>query len=281
MGGTFLPMIKVLSLLAGAKQVSLDRALFEALVLYVVPITCFALVAAWLRWRDGARADARDILIALVVVGGAGICFMMTNNPTVYLPLNAILAILLTQRLTQRSSPSAAEAVLVLLLAMWAAVTAVTAIGADGSSLVYGLRSKWQNERTPGASFHSAVLSGAASAEIQDVAMINEGFDLLRPHLRPGDTLASLDLTDFFTYGLGLAAQEGGTSSGLRFGFNFTEKSKPSPEYMMETASLVIVTRSFDDNPGQPISRAYGPYLTSHFHLVAQSARWRLYRRNE
>ncbi len=282
MGGTFMPMIKVLSLLAGAKHVAIGGAVFDAGIFYVLPVAVFALMLAALRWQDGARAEVGEIVIALVAVSAAGLFFQMTNDPRMAMPLNPILAIVLAQRLAQAGNKEAgadarsAAAIRVLLVA-WMMVVAGGSLAADGASLLYALHNKSQIERTPGTSFHAAVLSGASSAQIPYVAMVNEGIDLLRPHLRPGDTVGTLDFTNPFSYSLGLPPQEGGTSSALAVGFNFSDRSKPSAEYMMGTVTVMMVTQYF---AGGEFSRAYGPYLETHFHLEAQSARWRLYRRN-
>jgi hypothetical protein len=284
MGGTFLPMIEVLLLLAGAKHIVLGWALVDAGIYYLLPMALFTVMVAVLLWQDGARADARDILIALVAVSAAGLFFQSANDPRVVMPLNPILAIVAMQRLAQAGRTEGARSLshsgAALMLVLLMVVVTGSAVARDGAGLLYALHHKSQNERTPGMAFHAAVLSGAASSEKEYVEVVNDGIELLKGHLRPGDTVGTLDFANPFTYALGLQPQEGGSSSKLAYRFDYIDRSKPSPEFMMEPSiTWMMITQNFAAD--EPMARNYGPYLESHFHLEAQSAEWRLYRRNE
>jgi len=300
MGGTFTPMFKVLMQLAAAKQIAINWCTLSTLTGFVAPLACFALLAAALRWRDGAPAEACVMMVALAAVIEAGMFFQLTNDPSCAFPLGPPLAILLLQFLI---SPGASPGVsrggrdtppnhgaergtsirpqIVLLVASWACLITIASIAEDGISLFCGLLNQRWNEQVPGTSFHATALSSVVSLETDYVARINDGIDLLRAHLRPGDTVCSLDYSNPFEYALGLAPFLGGTSAGFRYGYDFTDTSRPSPEYVMGGARVVMMPEMFTDRTlVWSIPRIYGGYVHAHFHLQARSQYWRMYRHN-
>jgi hypothetical protein len=295
MGGTLMPMIKVLMQLAAARRFQINVYTIDTLEWFVGPLICFALVMALLRWHVGAPAESRNMMVATVAVSAAGMLFQLTNYPRWQFPLSPALAILLLQFLVSRrgdiskdNSRFAADqqtwtnALLVLLLASWVGILTIHSIVEDGSSLVYGMANKRRIEQLPDTSFHSDVLSAALSSETKYVARVNDGLDLVRSHLRPGDTVCALDYCNPFQYSLGLRPFPGGSSAGFNFGVDFTDASKPSPEYVMGGASIVMLPEVFiNQNLILSMPRIYGPYLHAHFHLEARSQHWRLYRHNE
>jgi hypothetical protein len=291
MGGTFTPMLKVLAQLAAAKHVVLGWFALDALFFHLLPVIAFALVSAALCWRDDssdpavpARNEGRNMLVALFAVSITGMFLQATNDPRVALPLNPILAILLLRGLSVRrvkpSSHVSREAFLVLLLVTWGLGSVVAPAARDGASLFYAMENKRELAPVREAFFHSEALRDVSAAELPYVAKVNDGLDLLTGHLKPGDSVCTLDFSNPFPYSLGLPPFPGGISAGMRFNFDFNDVSRPDPEFLMGGASVVMMPRDFTDHSlTDSIPRIYGPYLNSHFHMEAQSAKWRLYRR--
>lgn len=289
-------MFKVLMQLAAAKQIAITWGTLPTLTGFVAPLGCFALLAAALRWRDGAAAEACVMMVALAAVSEAGMFFQITNDSSRAFPLGPPLAILLLQFLISRGERRGGSDVppnhgaerwasirpqVVLLLVSWACVITIASIAEDGTSLVCGLLNERWNQQVPGTSFHAPALSSVVSLETDYVARINDGIDLLRAHLRPGDTVCSLDYSNPFEYALGLAPFPGGTSAGFRYGFDFTDASRPSPESILGGARVVMMPEMFTDRTlVWSIPRIYGGYVHAHFHLEARSQYWRMYRHN-
>jgi hypothetical protein len=282
LGGSFLPMIHVLAQFGAAKRILIDHLTFETALMYLLPMAVFVL---WVAWRgNGDRANARRMIVAFLAVSAAGMLFQVTNDPRVALPLNPLLAILLVQllgplpRVTAGSRPSTER----LLLACFSALLILPPVVWDTESLFYALRAEHEMAKAAGTSFDAPPLRGVESNQWWYVGKINDGFALLKSHLRPGDAVCALDFSNPFSFAFGLRSPNGGTTAGLRYGYNFTYQSHPAPEFLMRDASIVMVPELFTDGTlTDTLPRIYGPYLNAHFHLETQSRQWRMYRRNE
>ena len=93
------------------------------------------------------------------------------------------------------------------------------------------------------------------------VEYINEGCDLLNQYRQPQDSVAALNFTNPFSFGLKMKPSRGGTT-WLQYGNNFDEAG-PSPERIFGDASLVMLPKLFSDKT------LVGPCLES----MAHSAR--------
>jgi hypothetical protein len=114
-------------------------------------------------------------------------------------------------------------------------------------------------------------------------ANINDGIDLLRRHLQPGDRVTTIAFVNPFSFALGLQpARDGPQWWDVKFSFD--ERHHPAAESFLGSASLVMVLRKtepsqWDFETVDLMLRLYGDYLQSHFELLDVSDHWILYRR--
>jgi hypothetical protein len=167
-------------------------------------------------------------------------------------------------------------------LVLWCGVFVVGSMLVDTAPLSWALVFHVLRDKMQGPLFNSPRLSGIHDREAWYVALVNDGIGLLQKYRRPGDTIASLDFSNPFSYALEISPPPGGTPIGLMYRTNFDEENKVPPEFLFGRASLVMVPTVFTDWSLQDaIPRIYGPYLREHFHQVGQTSSWHLYRRNE
>ena len=117
-------------------------------------------------------------------------------------------------------------------------------------------------------------------------AELNDGIDLLRANVRPGDGVTTVAYVDPFSVALGMPpADDGPRWWDLNISFNRTHA--PSAEEFLGHVSLVMVPRL--TNRGEGMLLCYGRSdardvrrrtLQSHFHEAASTDAWILYRRN-
>jgi hypothetical protein len=166
----------------------------------------------------------------------------------------------------------------------------------DVSSFAYSVRWNFFERRSfdPSRRFHSAALQDlrvpASTSHIGSYwpardhpANINEGIDLLRRHLLPGDSVTTIAFANPFSFALGLQpAHDGPQWWDLHF--NFDENHHPTAESFLGAASLVMVPRKVDPHAGgfdtvEVMLHLYGGYLAAHFRPLDSSDHWLLYRR--
>jgi len=116
-------------------------------------------------------------------------------------------------------------------------------------------------------------------------ARINDGIDLLQRSLQKGDRVTTVAYANPFSFALGLPP----ASDDLLFwdvNYSFDQRHFPLPEKFLGSAPLVIVPRLADRSSGccfqtpDLMLEIYGGYLRSHFHEIASTDTWVLYRRN-
>jgi hypothetical protein len=115
-------------------------------------------------------------------------------------------------------------------------------------------------------------------------ARMNEGLDLLHKHLEKGDRIATIGLTNPFSFALGLApARDGNQWWDLDISFN--RHNHPTPIDFLGDATLVMVPRPIPGVRGWGFDTVaimldlYGGYLRANFEPVDSSEAWTLYRR--
>jgi hypothetical protein len=116
-------------------------------------------------------------------------------------------------------------------------------------------------------------------------ARINDGIDLLRKNLQKDDRVTTVDYANPFSFALALPP----ANDALLFwdvNFSFDQLHFPPPKDFLGSASLVMVPRLADRSLGccfqtpDLMLGIYGGYLHSHFHEIASTETWVLYRRN-
>lgn len=259
---------------AHAKHVTTGTYLVKDIIVSAMPFLLFVLLLAQ---SAGSRWERNAVRIAGLCVCATGFFLMMTSWQFFGLPLDAIMALLLVERAIPESPdplPASAPRLLALLFGIFFAVAYITP---EIEGLNYGIRQKML--RTPHTSFTALHLAGFSSTVERDlVEYINEGCDLLNQHRLPSDSVAALNFTNPFSFGLGMKPRVGGTT-WLQYGTDFDDAG-PSPERVFQGASLVMLPKLFSDStlPGT-IPRIYEPFLKQHYVLEAESLNWWLYRR--
>jgi hypothetical protein len=182
---------------------------------------------------------------------------------------------------------------LLLILPLIAGPTMVRDIGSFGYSSLWHLRERQQFD--PSRRMHSATLRDFdVPASVTHVtsywpardhpANINDGIDLLRRHLQPGDRVTTIAYTNPFTFALGLQPALDGPQ-WWDLNFSFDRKHHPAADSLLGSASLVMVPRFTDRSQGWNFDTVdlmlelYGDYLQAHFQLLESSEHWMLYRR--
>lgn len=209
----------------------------------------------------------------------AGFFFMVTSWQFFGLPLNAVMAVLMVDSAVPESAVAITmrrPRVLVLLFGLFFAIAYITP---EVAGLNYALSQKLR--QTPHTSFTAPALLAANSTVEKDlVEYINEGCDLLNQYRQPQDSVAALNFTNPFSFGLKMKPSRGGTT-WLQYGNNFDEAG-PSPERIFGDASLVMLPKLFSDKTlVGTLPRIYGPFLRAHYTLAAESLNWQLYRRRD
>jgi hypothetical protein len=115
-------------------------------------------------------------------------------------------------------------------------------------------------------------------------ARLNDGIDLLRRNIKPGERVTTLAFANPFSYALGIPpAHDGPLWWDLNFSFDATHF--PPVESVLGDASLVMVPTQADRSNGgsfaivDALLLEYGNYLHQNFDKIAQTDTWTLYRR--
>jgi len=275
-----LPMWTDLRMVSGAKSPRMSWFIVENLYLTVIFYFGYLLAACLYLSKAGARSSLRMARIAAPAICVAGIFLLTTNFQFYDLPLNALMIVLVLERICRHPAVPGMRpwkpAGLLLCGGFFVAGSLI--YGALGLGFaVYG-KQTWAREEH--SAFQTPSLAGFQSFEKDYVDLVNDGLALVSQHRRVDDTIMSLDFSNPFSYGLGMRPAPGG-STVLDYPGNFSDAHHPAPERLFGQASLVIV-------PVKPtqialtasVPRVYGPYLAGHFSLVAHSQGWRLYRHN-
>jgi hypothetical protein len=247
---------------------------------FVGLIVCAVIVPLAFRAEKSVERPARGWrpLIFAVIVSLAGFGLLLTNAQHSGLPLNGLFAILLAAEISFGVLPSRVGwrhlftgAFLVLTF-----MIAIPPLCSDVLGLSLAMRKRLQSS---GAGlFHAQPLTGLTTSEMDFVDYVNDGLDLLRHSSTARETVTTFDCcSDPFSYALERPPFRGG-SIAMVYHFSFSDRFKPSADWLLGGADLVMVPKS-PVLPLQPLEEMYGAFLNSRFHLAAESARWFLYRR--
>ncbi len=281
---TLVPMWANLQMLAGAKHVLRAWFLVEAVYGAAIPLAILTFLAFGLLSRYGAPKEGRHVLTLGLAVAAVGMCFVAANFPGSRLPLDAVAAVIIIDRMATRfSAMPRTETPMRCAVGLWGAWFIFTSLFLDATGLAYAAYSRRAVARVPGSTFDAPTLAGFSSFDLNYVAFVNDGVALARQHLRPDDSVVSLDFSNPFSFAFQLKPASGGTSMGLQFGTNFDDQHHIEPDRLFGHASLVMIPqrRMFTDwSLAANLPRLYGPWLEQHFHLIGETPLWRAYRNN-
>ncbi len=108
------------------------------------------------------------------------------------------------------------------------------------------------------------------------VAALNDGIELIRRASLPGETVANLDFANPFNFAFERPPYRGG-STAMQYSFTYSDRHKPTPEWLLGGADIVMVPRKGVLSL-EPFLRNYGEFFYGRFRLAAESQWWKLYR---
>lgn len=274
-------VIRDLAITAGAKRVVTDIYLLNSIARDAAIALMLTLVASWCLTESGKPQGARRVLLAGVVVVPASVLLIFGNYQPSELPLLALFLLIISHRLLVNwvAASSLAKTMSSLVLggsAIYAGITVLSALLSLAGAQWVKMHSARAADRFQGPALRQFVI---VKGDAGYTNYVNNGFGLLQQHRKPGERVMSLDFTNPFSYGLWIPPAPGG-STNLQYNGSFNAQHKVSPERLFGAADLVMVPKSFADQSLQnTVPSIYGPYLEAHFHLIAESWSWKLYRR--
>jgi hypothetical protein len=233
----------------------------------------------------------RELALAGMVYGG-GVLLLVTNAQLERLPLHELLALLFLDCILQCS----------WLDERHTAVLAAVAVGlilgtqsADPLALLNGLRLKLH---APQKFAYPVTSGGFAGAVFMDdyldnrgthraygsflATYLNDGTDLLRRELQPGEKVATMDTYNPFPFALGIEPPRRGMS-GVAYKITFSDRLHPSADAFFGNADVVMYPKEHElpDSNWQGLEIYYIPEMERRFVQVAESAQWKMYRRRK
>lgn len=108
--------------------------------------------------------------------------------------------------------------------------------------------------------------------------MINDGLNLLRPHISKDSRILALDFANPFTFALNLPPQDG-DALWWHYHHTFDQKSFPEAERVFREVNLVIIPKQSDEgsSASKYLQEIYGDYLHQHFREQGNSQFWTLW----
>ena len=267
--------------------------LFE---LSTISLTALALVQCFL--GAGGLIDRNRIMLfaAAIYTIAVEFLFVRTNaSQGIVYPLYVVLILILLADLgmrlrARRQVPDAFGAAVVV---MGLSLTAPMFFG-DLRSLVlltkYKTSAQWKaaGYRVEGEHLRDLAFYDNSQTELAQLenghfftATVNDGIDLLKRYSASDDMVTTISFDNPFSYALLRKPPRAG-SAWLLVGNNVSAGYMLSNERMFADATVVMVPkylRTSIVDSDQILFRQYEPYLLSHFGFVAESERWRLYRR--
>jgi hypothetical protein len=277
-----LAVIRDLAITAGAKHVRFAEIYFLNSIALDAGIALLLTFGASSFLVDcGKPQAAMRVLVAGVSVAVASLLLIFGNYQPSELPLLGLYLLIVAQRLLEnrRRTSNESGGMLSLMIgggAIFAGInifSAIASLSGAGWLMVHSLRGA--------PHFQSQALQEfvPVTDDSSYTNRVNDGFRLLKLYRKPGERVMSLDFTNPFSYGLWIPPAPGG-STNLQFEGSFNAKHKVSPERLFGAADLVMLPKKFSDESLQDtVPTIYGPFLDSHFQLVAESSGWKLYRR--
>ena len=276
-GFHLMPMLQDLIMVAGGKRIHARAYLLDSILAEAAALGCFVLMTTLLLALHNRISASRSIGIAGAAVCFAGILLVFGNFESHGAPLALFFVLIALSQLSFRTN--GASQLLRGGVLLWGTVIIIAALLPDG--LAFGYATALRIAASP----HEKPMAGNNLASFVPVSngieygtFVNDGMVLLNAYRLPGDTVMSLDFTNPFSYGLGMKPARGGTTA-LHYQTTFNDQHRPTAEWLFGSAKLVMVPKIFSDpSLDDSIPRLYGPYLESHFRMLAESPQWKLYR---
>ena len=237
----------------------------------------------------GRLLGVRTLALATMVYC-AGVLLLVTNCQLERLPLTELLALLFLDCLLQHRWAD------LRYPAVMALVTTGLVLGAqspDGLALINGLRLKLHTPQTlsypvtgggyAGVVFMDDYLENAPRPYGRFLATyLNDGTDLLRRELQPGEKVTTMDTYNPFPFALRIEPPHGGMASAT-YKYLFSDRLHPTPEAFFGNADVVMYPKEHElqDNQWPGLMIYYYPEMERRFAQVAESAHWRMYRRRK
>jgi hypothetical protein len=270
-------------------------------------ILCFC-VGLW-TWAEHWAGRPRSSALRLWLVAGgivAGAWLIISGNAAQYRgedPLYFVAAVVLLELFRRRNAAQVTQsgstfrlvytASLVLMLPIFGG----TILARDVASCAYVIG--WDVARRPAFAesqrMHSASLrdfyvppsSGHTTVywpAREYPARINDGIDLLQKYWQKNDRVTTIGYADPFSFAMGSAPARDWLL-WWRPNFSYDRAHHPPAEAFLGDATLVMVPLAGADaaiamDTVEPLLGLYGDYLRAHFHELASTDTWVLYRRN-
>ncbi len=228
-----------------------------------------------------------------IVFGLADIGLLFANYQGDALPLLAVFALLIANRVVESRGGASVEAGYSSLpyhasLLLFCALFFLPQFGADLASFAFGAAHKAHPPAACAVRFEEPRLAALVLCDRPDemqkssngsvyATYVNEGARLLRQQCgRPAKVL-TMDSQNPFPYALGWPPPRGGMACS---GF-FTDEVRPSFDAYFGDATVVMVPKHPAQAPIyiEPLNRIYTPALLRRFYLAAETDWWRLYKR--
>src|ERR1035437_3618522 len=222
----------------------------------------------------------------------AGVLLLVTNCQLERLHLHEFVALVFLDWILQCSWLDARHAA---VLSMVGIGLILGAQSADGLALVNGLRLKLH----PRQEFaYPVTRGGCAGAVFLDdyrenkgthraygnfyAAYLNDGTDLLRRELQPGEKVTTMDTYNPFPFALGIEPPRGGMASAT-YNYLFSDRYHPTADAFFGNADVVMFPKEhgLTDAKWEGMKKYYIPEMERRFVQVAESAQWRMYRRRK
>jgi hypothetical protein len=222
----------------------------------------------------------------------AGVLLLVSNCQLARLPLHELLALLFLDCILQYPWPDVRHAAVLALMGIGLILGTQSA---DGLSLLNGLRLKVHARQEfaypvtgggfAGAVFMDDYLENRRTHRAYGsflATYLNDGRDLLRREIRPGEKVTTMDTYNAFPFALGIEPPRGGMASAT-YQYLFSDRLHPSADAFFGNADVVMYPKEHEltDAKRAGMMLYYIPEMERRFVPVAESAQWRMYRRRK
>jgi hypothetical protein len=243
-------------------------------------------------WVGGLLRSRSVLLVAVVYVFGCAL--MLTNSQQERLPLNETLAVLFLDSILRGKLRLDARHAVAITLVVAGLVAGWTS--SDVLAVMNGVRLRHaMGSQPPHPLAHRVDVGGFAPLWLmddynQDTGMVNhgafvtaylsDGAALLQRERKTGEIVATFDDYNALAYAVGARPARGGLAFAW-YKYHFSDRLHPDPETFFGDADLVMYPKTPDLTAGgfAGLLKYYGATLERQFAPVAESERWKLYRK--